>query len=178
MEQGNLKLRIDLEKEKGKVASLGKAASEAEATQQMVETKLAEQTERTAIAERTLLEVQEKVKQRPLPLDRETVLINVLKQVRTKLVVAINCVAGDSDGLAVADQIEEILIASGWRSGGIGQETFMRNPVGLSLIAGKNADISAGFLQRAFGLAGLPLKEVEDDSVKGPDVEIMVGSRP
>jgi hypothetical protein len=178
LEQANLKLGIELEKEKAKVASLRKDANATKAIQQMVETKLAEQTERTATAERTLLEVQEKVKKRTLSLDRETFLVNVLQELHTKLVVTIDCIAGDSDGLAAADQFDEVLVAAGWRSGGISIETFWHNPVGLSLIFGKNADPSAGFLQRAFALAGLPLQLVEDDSVQGPDVEIMIGSRP
>jgi hypothetical protein len=178
LEQANLQLRLDVEKEKGKVARLDKRATDARAAQQTVEIKLAEQTERTALAERTLLEVQEKVKKRTLSRDREIFLINLLRQVRSKLMVAVDCVAGDSDGLAVADQIEEIIVKAGWRSGGIRIESFMHNPVGLSLIVGKSVDPSAGVLQYAFGQAGIPLKGVEDDSVQGSEVEIMVGSRP
>jgi hypothetical protein len=178
LEQANLQLSLDLEKEKGRVARLGKDANDARAAQQTVEIKLAEQTERTALAERTLLEVQERVKKRTLSLEREIFLINLLKQVQSKLIVAVDCVAGDSDGLAAADQIEEIIVAAGWRSGGINIESFLHNPVGLSLIVGKSVDPSAGVLQHAFGLAGIPLKGVEDDSVPGSEVEIMVGTRP
>jgi hypothetical protein len=178
LEQANLQLTLDVEKEKGKVARLGKEANDARAAQQTVEIKFAEQTERTALAERTLLEVQEKVKKRTMSLDQEIFLINLLRQVHSKLIVAIDCIEGDSDGLAAADQIEEIIAAAGWRSGGISIETFMHNPVGLSLIVGKDVDPSAGVLQSAFGQAGIPLKGVEDDSVQDSEVEIMVGSRP
>lgn len=178
LERGNVHLSFELEKEKSKMTSLRNDANDAKTSQQIVAAELARQTERTAIAERTLLEVQEKIKKQTLSLGHETFLINVLKEVHTELIVTINCVAGDSDGLAAANQIERVILAAGWRSGGIGQETFMRNPVGLSLIFGKDVDRSAGFLQRAFSLAGMPLTGVEDESIKGPDVEIMVGVRP
>lgn len=162
------------------VAGLQKTAADAKAAQQKVEIELAKQQEKTAGAERSLLELQRRIEPRRIPPDQRARLIELLTA-GPKGPVSISCVLGDGEGLAFAQQVAEALNASGYPHAGVDQGVYSgRNPVGFGLIvhSAVTAPPYAAAIQRAFFSIGLPMGGLEDSSAPEGTVRILVGNKP
>lgn len=187
LEHANLILRNDLNEAAGKVAAIQKDAADAQkdaadakAAQQRVEVEWAKQKERAAIAERALLELQERIKPRRISMEQRTRLVEMLKQ-GPKGPVDIACVLGDGEGLALAGQIDEVLKTSGWLTSGVSQGVYAGgNPVGVGILVrdARTAPSYAAVLQRAFGSVAIPLGGAEKADLPEGKVVILVGSKP
>jgi hypothetical protein len=132
LEANNLTLTGDLETEKGKVANLQKDAANAKAAQQKVEIELSEQQERTAKAEKNLLEV----RKRQNPRNIDGIDFERLKQYlvnKPKSPVIISCVYGDQEGCTFAEQIKSVFVASGWNVSGAFPRVLKGSPSGVAL---------------------------------------------
>jgi hypothetical protein len=164
------------------VAGLQKAASDAKAAQQRVETDLAKQQERAAKAENDLAQLKVAVQPRRLsPLQQQT-LISLLSS-GPKGEVALTCVMGDGEGYAFAIDVDHVLKAAGWtvEGGGVTQAAFSGgNPVGFGLLVHTaiTAPKFATHLQQAFFSLGVPLAGLEVASVAEGKVQIIIGNKP
>jgi hypothetical protein len=162
------------------VAGLQKAAADATASQQKVEIELAKQQEKTATAERALLVLQRRMEPRRISSEQRTRLIERLSR-GPKGKVSISCVLGDGEGLAFANDIEEVLKVSGWPSEGVSQSVFQgSNPVGFGIIvhSAAKAPPYAQLLQQAFFSIGIPMGGAEKPDVPEDAVQILVGNKP
>jgi len=188
LEHANLSLRKDLNEAAAKVAGIQKDAADAQkdaadakAAQQRVEVEWAKQKERAAIAERELLELQERIKPRTISMAQRTRLMDILRQA-PKGPVSVTCVLGDGEGFALAREIEQVLTASGWRvEGGVTQGVFgPRNPIGTALAIHdpKTPPTHAAPLQHTFTSVGIPLLASASAEVPEGTVRIMVGNKP
>lgn len=180
IEHDNLALRNDLNTAVGKVAGLQKDAADAKTTQQKVEVELARQRERAAIAEQSLLKLQERIKYRTLSVEQRLHLIEILKNA-PKGPVDICCVLGDEEGLSFAKQIHEVIKASGWPTSGVSQGAYGgSNPVDIRIIVrdAQTAPKYAAVLQHAFGSVGIPLGGIEKSDMEEGEVQILVGNKP
>jgi transposase len=164
-----------------KVASLQKDAIDAKAAQQRVEISLAEQQEKAATAEHSLLLLQRRMEPRKLSGEQKARLLEILKH-RPKGKISIMSVMGDQEGSAFASDIETTLRAAGWETGGgAGQSVYTGgNPIGLGILvkSGKSAPVYAGELQQAFFSIGVPLAGAENATLPDGTVEIVVGNKP
>ena len=161
--------------------TLQKAATDAKAAQQKVEIDLGEQKEKTADAEKSLLELQIRMQPRRISPEQRARLIAILAQ-GPKGKVSINCVLGDGEGHTFANDIDDVLKASGWETTGVNQAVFGGggNPVGffLRIHDAVTAPPSAVLLQRAFFSVGLPIDGVVLPSLTEGTIEILVGNKP
>lgn len=110
------------------VANLQKAASDAKAAQQRVETELAKQRERTAIAERSLLELQDKLRYRNVSKEQREAFIKATSRA-TKGEIEVSALSGDPESIAFAESLRTLVVDAGWTS----------EPVKNTLITGNNA---------------------------------------
>jgi hypothetical protein len=163
------------------LAGLQRSASDAKAAQQKVEIDLAKQQEKTTIAERSLLELQRRMGPRRISAEQRARLLGILKT-GPKGKVSISCVSGDSEGQTFANEIAELLIASGWQiPDGVAQAMYSgRNPVGFGIVvrSAVGAPIYAAVLQRAFFSIGIPMEGRENPRFDEGAVEILVGNKP
>ena len=159
---------------------LEKDAAEANATQKRVEIDLARQQEKTATAERALLQLQRRMEPRRISADQRARLVEILSN-GPKGKVSINCVLGDAEGQAFADDIDSVLKASGWDNSGVNQGVYSGgNPVGFGIVVRSAIDAPpyAVTLQRAFFSIGIPMAGAEKLDVPEGAVEILVGNKP
>lgn len=182
LDQANIRLRTDLQTETGKVAGLEKAASDAKAAQQRVETDLAQQRERTAIAEKAFLD-----------LKRQTAPRRVNSEQRKKFLAAITIPSGKGTSILVtpmftapdAEDFSRDLAALLHDAGfSVSTDTALvgfppPRPRGLRISAGKNRFADREALVKALIAAGLATPPVEgvnaDDQ---PDfLSLVVGTR-
>jgi hypothetical protein len=177
LENDNLKLRGDLQAETGKVAGLQKDAADAKAAQQTVETELAKQRERTAIAERALLQLKESLKDRTILPDQRQTLLRLLTNA-PKGRVQIWWVAGESDAYPLALQIQGILKECGW------SEVTEHMAVGttgvgffIAIHNGEPAPAHAGLLQHAFISVGIALTALAEPDTPVGAVRIYIGRK-
>jgi hypothetical protein len=182
------------------LAETGKQAESAKATagtiehdnillrgqQQTLELELSQQREKTATAERALLELKQTVEQRSLSDEQRSALKSALSKI-PKIPIAISCVASDHEGCSFAEQFTEIFMSSGWDviGGGVGQAQYRNNLTGLFLhitpkgILPSKRDIppSAVAIQEAFTSVGLRLPASFLASVPGASIEIVVAGK-
>jgi hypothetical protein len=180
IDQANLKLRTDLETATGEVAGLQKEASNAKAAQQKVETDLAKQQEKTANAEQSLLQLQRRIEPRRISAEQRQRLIEILKT-GPKGKVNIACVLGDGEGTTFANDVDEVLKASGWEPGGVNQALYGGgNPTGFGIMV-RNAQTVPPYalhLQQAFFSIGIPMGGVENPKLEEGTVQILIGNKP
>jgi hypothetical protein len=180
IEQANLQLRTDLEKETGKVAILQKDALNAKAAQQKVETDLAKQQEETANAERSLVQLQRRIEPRRISAEQRPRVMGILTR-GPKGKVSIDCLLGDGEGQTFANDVYEVLKASGWESDGVNQLVYSGgNPVGFGIVvrSALSAPPYAAVLQRAFFSIGIPMGGIENPQLTEGMVQILIGSKP
>lgn len=159
---------------------LEKEAADAKAAQKKVEIDLAKQQEKTATAEQALLQVQRRIEPRKISADQRARLVEILSH-GPKGRVAINCVLGDGEGQAFANDIDAVLKASGWESAGVKQGAYSGgNPIGFGILVrnAMSAPAYAAALQRAFFSIGMPMGGAEDSKIPDGAVEILVGNKP
>lgn len=169
------------------VANLQKAASDAKAAQQRVETELERQKERTAIAERNLLELQERVKLRHLTAAQRKNLIDFLNTPATLAVargpLRVERLVFDDAAQPFALEIKEAFDAAGWNSGDVGREMNAAGgavAIGVVVVFHSAQAIPehAGVVRGALRAAGLEPTLGENPNVPEGMVEILIGVKP
>jgi hypothetical protein len=185
LENANLILRRDLNEAAGKVASIQKDAADAQkdaadakAAQQRVEVEWAKQKARAAIAERALLELQEKFKPRALSAAQRVRLIESLRRV-PKGPVEVFQVEGDREAFDFAEQIRDVFRTAGWDS--VVPSTLLGGRVvGICIVVrdAKTAAPYAAAIQRSFVAASIELPGTEDAKLPEATVRIIVGHKP
>lgn len=182
LENDNLKLRGDLNTESGKVAGLQKAAADAKAAQQRVEIDLAKQQERAAIAERSLLQLKEHLKDRTISDEQRGKIITFLQTTLQNGIpcgkVLINWVAGEPDAYSLAMRIQSILKDAGCSDV---REMAAVGATGTGMFIAVHSTNSppkhAGALQHAFISAGVPLTPYEDEKIPVDEVQISIAHK-
>lgn len=182
----NAELSIAEANQKAAEAAKGTAIAVADASaanERTVKLELdtAQQREKTAKAEHELFELKEKLKPRQLSDASRLSLIAALVLANPKGLVKIDCVLGDGEGLAYANQLDEALKAAGWPTTGINQGAYDRsNPVGFGIIVHSKATTPqyAVSLQRALTDAGILAPGLENASTPEGDVVLMIGNKP
>jgi hypothetical protein len=140
-----------------KVAGLQKDATDAKAAQQRVGFQLAQQQERAATAERSLLALQEKLRTRQLSSEQKTAIKNALKGLPPRQ-VNILAVMGTQDGALFGHDLAEAIGSGGWTASYLGLESSGGEIRGLALVMKDTMHPPAGTvqLQNALKAAGLP----------------------
>ena len=134
-----------------------------------------------AKAEQDLLELQHRVKDRRLSGHQEKQLIEMLTPTR-KGPVTVARVISDGEGREFAKDIDRVLAASGFATGGVVNTTpcDLARPVGLIVtIHNHNAVPShAPILFKAFEVAGLHPTWGENETVPQDAVQVLIGNKP
>jgi hypothetical protein len=155
--------------------------SNAAARQQRIQTDFAKQQERAANAERALLELQERIKDRHLTTEQRARLVELLKA-NPKGKINVSCVGGSSPEPCIfASEIVDTLKLGGWdvefspcfiSVGGI--------PVGLiiQVRSAEKAPIRAVVLQKALGEIGFAALGELQHSMDEQTVNFIVGAKP
>jgi hypothetical protein len=167
------------------LAGLQKSASDAKTAQQKVEIDLAKQQEKAAIAERSLLELQERIKPRTISADQRATLIRLLTPIPklgSEGKIVVRSVAGDGEADFFAGQIVGVLKASGFTTEDQVQSVYGGgNPIG-SFISVHNIRAAPAYvvsIQRAFQYVGIIMGAFEKpDEVPEGNVVITVGNKP
>lgn len=179
LEGQNIQLRTDLE-----TATAESRAKQAELARE--QGKLAIEQRRTADAQRQAAEaqralaeiVERRTASRHLKPEERARLVEALRQSPLKGMVIIDCVQGDSEGLAFAKEINAALKEAGWPTNDVQQSSFDNNPVGIGLrvLSASKAPAYAEFLQRAFNDIGprFDFTEEHPQTAEGT-VELIVG---
>lgn len=175
-----------LSEQQGKTAILERAASDAKAAQQRVEKELAVQQERAAIAEKSLLEVQERIKPRHLTADQRALLIALLTA-NPRGAISIACMSGNKESADFARELAGVLSLAGWHVSGptemvVFSETGSGPPIGLSLTIASGEDgkvpIRAKVLQQALERIGLSAPANVNPHMTPDDLSMFVGVKP
>jgi len=140
-----------------------------------------EQQERAATAEKDLLELREKIKDRHLSDKQKTDLIAALKA-GPKGSLILECLGGPPEICSFADEISHVLTSAGWTI-----KEFRR---GVLMIGGTVTGFSvkvrsvekqpqrAGFLQKTLVNAGLPTQGELMPGMAEDDVILIIGNKP
>ncbi len=157
LEADNLLLSAALETQKGQVATLQiaaadatknvailqKAASDAKASQQRVEIDLSHQKEKTARAEKTVLELQEKLADRILTGPQQNKLAAALKKFAGQEYEVV-AYWDSNESLGIANRIHEALQLAQWKYNEEGSKSMMLGGmVGVKVSLHPNANLAA-----------------------------------
>lgn len=175
LERNNLLLRDDVNKASGEVASLQKEAANARAAQQRVETELARQRERTAIAERALLELQQRVQPRTLTAEQYAALFNSLRSSGTHSIALTRL--GDQEAGNYADQFIKAFSEAGWQLSLFRVGTLSPPIYGIILRTQDRENSTVVALLTAFYRAGITVS-VEENAQNQSVTRIIVGLKP
>jgi len=165
------------------VAGLQKAAADAKAAQQRVETDLARQQERTAIAETKLIELQVRTAPRQFTSEQRALLIDLFRA-NEKGSIDITCLNGNKDSCEFAAQIAEALREGGWKvSGPLDMVAFgpsRKTPTGLFIIvqSSKAVPVRAVVLQKALERVGFTAPAEVNKDLRPDTVGLLVGAKP
>ncbi len=156
-----------------KVAGLQKDAADAKAAQQRVETNLAEQQERAAKAERSLLALQEKLRARRLSPEQMTAIKSALTGLPPRQ-VSISAVIGTDDGAILGRDLSEAIRGAGWTASFGGHESSGGELRGLAIVMKDTMHPPPGAvqLQNALKAAGLPAPMWNHPQWGAPDTVI------
>jgi hypothetical protein len=152
------RVQTQLEEQQGKTAALERAATDAKAAQQTIQTDLARQQERAAKAERSLLELQKRLKDRHFDVKARAIFLETLKAYPIGK-IQIGYTESDAEGESFAKEILFLLLDAKWdvELGG-----FLRPNVGKGITIGvKDASrppARAVGLARALAAAGFNSK--------------------
>ncbi len=180
IEKQNLQLQRDLSNtntqadiEKQKLAKTQIEVSNALTRQYEAERRQAE-------AERKLLLLSEKVKQRVISPQQRNQILDALKhQPRATNTVHITSNASDSESAIYAEQIAHLLIDAGWKVDN-GQGFFGGTPLGLFIqVKDKTSPTAefAGIIQHAFKTAGIELTGEVQPEREPEEIHLIVGSK-
>jgi hypothetical protein len=160
-------------------SNAAKKAADAITAQQNVEIDLAKQKERTALAERDLITLQEKVKPRHLSDAQKTILSDKLRGV-TPVAITISWSMSSEDGAGYGKDFADVFRGLGWNitpadmmsavySGPfVGVMVSIKSPPGPS---------QAGAIQSAIGSTGISAPGNIDPSVRDGSVAIKIGNK-
>jgi hypothetical protein len=118
----------------GKVAGLERDASDAKAAQQKVELDLAKQRERTAMAERSLLQFRKDLAPRRLTGEQKAILSKLLEKNPSK--VAIVSALLDSESSDFADDFDSVFKGAHWETFRIGNRGTIEKGVSVGVVGG------------------------------------------
>jgi hypothetical protein len=139
-----------------RVSMLEKAASDARSAQQRVEADLAKQRERAANAERSLLEVQERLKPRRLSATHHAELVHLLRQ-GAKGAFDIQYVASNPESQNFSEVLRKPIVEAGWVLRITRSTLDASPPTGLRIIVrDNNVPPRAVMLQKALRTIGFP----------------------
>ena len=138
-----------------------------------LELQVEKQKERTAIAEKELFLLKDRVKARNISTDKANGLITELKKYTLKEIL-ISSSLGDGEAAAYATQFKSIFESAGWKVGaGIVLSSF--TGAGVYILVKSGNDIDAGTLQKTFSSFGINLKgQVMPEGAK---IQIFIGSK-
>ena len=166
---------------KGTAIAVADASAAKERTVKL-ELETVQQREKTAKAERELFELKEKLKPRQLSDDSRLSLIAALALTNPKGLVTIECVSGDNEGIAYANQLNEALKEAGWPTTKIRAPLQIggSNPVGFGIVVHSKATTPqyAVALLFAFKNAGINIGFIESDTIPEEEVVLMIGNKP
>jgi hypothetical protein len=165
------------------LAGLQKAAADAKAAQQNVEIDLERQKERTATAERSLLELRESIKDRRLSSGQYTQLLALLKPAKTNEPTFVSSILFDGEGREYAKDINKVLFDAEWTNDPEPTQSTPGNlarPVGLILLIRdpKAVPKQALVLFDAFTSVGLHPTWGQMDTIPPTRVSVLVGNKP
>jgi hypothetical protein len=129
------------------VAILQEAAANAKAAQQKVEIDLAKQQEHTAVAERALLELKQKMADRHIMPQQRDKMLFLLRTGPPRHLVVQSLLSAGREALQYASEIADVFRAAGWDvtpPTGIG--SFSAPVSGVILVAGPNSEELTGIL--------------------------------
>jgi hypothetical protein len=91
--------------------------------------------------------------------------------------VDLYCVMGDDTSELIADQLDEILTADGWKTNGVAQSSFSNPPEGLVMVVNskETAPSYASFLQRVFTTIGMAVSAKIDTKYREWSLSLIVG---
>jgi hypothetical protein len=161
-----------------KTRVLEKAASDARAAQLRIETDLAKQRERAAIAERSLLEAQERLRPRRLSTTQHAELVSLLRQA-PKGAFDIQYLAGNLESQNFADELRKPLMEAGWILRSTRSTTDASATTGLRIIVkDNNLPPRAVMLQKALRSIGFPAAIWISPNSEEDFVMLYVGIKP
>ncbi len=144
-----------------------------------LEVESARQRERAANAERTLLELQQRVQDRAISPAERTALISALRNTTGQ--IRVSCVGGNPEPCAFARQLVEILRESGWNVSEFSEGVIFvgASPSGLILQVAnaQRPPARAVVLQQALGEAGFPTDGEVVPGLAEDVVALVVGSK-
>ncbi len=136
---------------------------------------------RAADAERELREFQQRIDPRRLSAGQQQELRDLLSASADKGPITVTSVAGDLEGKVLADQIDVVLRAADWTTGGVAEGTYAgADPIGLGVVVQNSNELPAraATLLNAFGQVELPIGVAEDPDLDADAVTVLVGVRP
>jgi hypothetical protein len=159
-----------------RVAGLEKDAADAKA-------EMAKQQARAATAERSLLELQGRIKDRRLSGGQYAQLLTLLKPVKPEEPTFVSSILFDGEGREYARDINKLLLEAEWTTAPEPIQSTPGNlarPVGLILVVhdGNALPSHAIALFNAFTAAGLHPTWGQNDSMPPARVSVLVGSKP
>jgi len=166
---------------KGTAIAVADASAAKERTVKL-ELETVQQREKTAKAERELFELKEKLKPRQLSAASRLSLIAALALTNPKGLVTIECVSGDNEGIAYANQLNEALKEAGWPTTKIRAPLQVggSNPSGFGIVVHSKAATPryAVALLSAFINAGINIGFIESDTIPEEEVVLLIGNKP
>jgi hypothetical protein len=173
-------LTLDLATKDAEIKRLDNNGIDAKAAQQRVEIDLGKQQERAAKAEKDLLELKEKVKDRHLTTEQSKNLVAFLSPY-TKGTITVGCLGGTPEPCSFADELIAALKASNWTVTMTGRGTMIvgGTPVGLIIQVPSSNAAYAGLLQTALTHIGLSAAgEILPGMSADVPINLFVGSKP
>jgi hypothetical protein len=138
----------------------------------------AQQRERTATAERMLLEVQERLQDRTFNNEQHTRLVNMLG-VGARCGVQVIVGVGNDEASRFAKRVLDILHEAGWTAEPFTiAQTSIESGIGLANIKGDPADPCTANLWTVFDSVGMRPKIWKGDPDGGAAVQILIGPKP
>jgi hypothetical protein len=158
------------------------ASAESTARTRALELRVSEQQERAAIAERSLLELQERSRPRTIDADARATIVEFLDFGTHLAPVSVEFVSGsvaEPHDFAIA--LTEAIRAANWTVANISGEQFPSSPprglvIRISDVGG--VEEQATQLQDALARAGLDPRLVKDRDVKVGEIRLRVGLKP
>jgi hypothetical protein len=161
-----------------RVAGLEAEAANAKAAQQGVQLELAKQQEKTATAERALLELQERVQPRHLTTKQKTD-IKIALESSPPQNVGVQVFIGTPDGIPFSIEIIEAINSAGWTATHKGQSALGGQIRGLALLMAdtKHPPPGAKALQDALKSAGMDAPGYNDQTLKATDLVVFIAPK-
>lgn len=132
-----------------------------------------------ADAKRAYFELQERVKPRSLTAEESARLKEMLEK-GLKGYVVINCILGDSESTAFANELNEVLKAAGWQTSDVRPSVYgptLPNAVQVRVHAGSPIPVHALSLLKAMQAVSILSAGVPKEEIQKGVVELVVGTK-